>query len=88
MSSRGKTFLTPQLTLAVVFYVPYILIDVPSNLVIKHFKAGYYIPALIIGWGLVSTFMGLSKNFAGLVAARAFLGLFEGGELQQPRRWH
>lgn len=27
-----------------VFYVPYILWDVPSNLVIKHLKAGYYLP--------------------------------------------
>lgn len=37
----------------VVFYVPYILIDVPSNWVVKHFKAGYYLPFLIICWGLV-----------------------------------
>lgn len=27
-----------------VFYVPYILWDVPSNLVIKHLKAGHYLP--------------------------------------------
>lgn len=27
-----------------VFYVPYILWDVPSNLVIKHLKAGFYLP--------------------------------------------
>ena len=27
-----------------IFYVPYILWDVPSNLVIKHLKAGYYLP--------------------------------------------
>lgn len=27
-----------------IFYVPYILWDVPSNLVIKYFKAGYYLP--------------------------------------------
>lgn len=76
-----------QLTLAVVFYVPYILIDVPSNLMIKHFKAGYYIPFLIICWGLVSTFMGFSKDLAGLVTARSFLGLFEGGEWYQRSRY-
>lgn len=74
---RGNMFNTAL----VVFYVPYILIDVPSNWVIKHFKAGYYLPFLIICWGLVSTFMGLTKSFAGLVVARCFLGLFEGGLL-------
>ncbi|KAF7845983.1 hypothetical protein BT93_L5707 [Corymbia citriodora subsp. variegata] len=65
----------------VVFYVPYILIDVPSNLVIKHFKAGYYLPSLIICWGLVSTFMGLTKSYTGLLVCRCLLGLFEGGLL-------
>lgn len=37
----------------VVFYVPYILVDVPSNWIVKHFKAGRYLPFLIIMWGLV-----------------------------------
>ena len=37
----------------VVFYVPYILVDVPSNWIVKHFKAGRYLPFLITCWGLV-----------------------------------
>jgi MFS family permease len=65
----------------VVFYVPYILVDVPSNWIVKHFKAGRYLPFLITGWGMVSTFLGFTKSFGGLVAARAILGLFEGGLL-------
>lgn len=65
----------------VVFYVPYILVDVPSNWVVKYFKAGRYLPFLITCWGLVSTFLGFTKSYGGLVAARAFLGLFEGGLL-------
>jgi hypothetical protein len=40
-------------TALVVFYVPYILVDVPSNWIVKHFKAGRYLPALLTGWGLV-----------------------------------
>jgi hypothetical protein len=28
----------------VVFYVPYILVDVPSNWIVKHVGAGYYLP--------------------------------------------
>lgn len=62
----------------VVFYVPYILIDVPSNWIVKWVGAGIYLPAIMIAWGLVSTFLGFTKSFAGLVAARCLLGLFEG----------
>lgn len=64
-----------------VFYVPYICVDIPSNLVLKYFKAGYYLPFLIFAWGLVSTFTGFVKTYHGLLVARFFLGLFEGGLL-------
>ncbi|KAI1167894.1 MFS transporter-like protein [Nemania serpens] len=62
-----------------VFYIPYILVDVPSNWIIKDVKAGIYLPALITGWGLVSTFLGFTTSLAGLVVCRLLLGLFEGG---------
>jgi MFS family permease len=64
-----------------VFYIPYILVDVPSNWIIKRIRAGIYLPALITAWGVVSTFLGFTKSFGGLVAARFFLGAFEGGLL-------
>jgi MFS family permease len=48
---------------------------------VKFFKAGRYLPTLLICWGLVSTFLGFTKSFGGLVAARFFLGMFEGGLL-------
>ena len=64
-----------------IFYVPYICVDIPSNLVLKYFRAGYYIPGLLIGWGICSTFTGFCKSYGGLLAARFFLGLCEGGLL-------
>ena len=64
-----------------VFYVPYILIDVPSNWILKRIGAGYYLPGLLIGWGLVGTCMGSVKSYGGLIATRFFLGLCEGGLL-------
>ncbi|KAK0623998.1 MFS transporter-like protein [Immersiella caudata] len=64
-----------------VFYIPYILVDVPSNLLLKKFKAGVYLPTLITSWGLVCTCIGFTKSFAGLVVCRVLLGLFEGGIL-------
>lgn len=64
-----------------VFYIPYILVDVPSNLLLKRFRAGVYLPTLITAWGLVCTCIGFTRSFAGLVVCRLLLGLFEGGIL-------
>jgi len=64
-----------------VFYVPYICYDVPSNLVIKYFRAGFYLPSLLIAWGVVSMCTGFVKSYTGLLVARFFLGLAEGGLL-------
>ncbi|KAK4696229.1 hypothetical protein P7C71_g1651, partial [Lecanoromycetidae sp. Uapishka_2] len=64
-----------------VFYVSYVLIDVPSNWILKWIGAGYYLPGLMISWGIVGTCMGSVKSYGGLIAARCFLGLCEGGLL-------
>jgi MFS family permease len=65
----------------VVFYIPYIAIDIPSNWVVKRLQAGRYIPSLLIAWRTVSTFSGFAKSYAGLLAATFFLGLCGGGLL-------
>jgi hypothetical protein len=64
-----------------VFYIPYILVDVPSNLLVKRLRAGVYLPALITLWGIVCLCLGFVTSFAGLIACRLLLGLFEGGIL-------
>ena len=64
-----------------VFFILYIAVDVPSNWVVKHVKAGIYLPALITSWGIVCTCMGFIKSYAGLIICRLLLGLFEGGLL-------
>ena len=64
-----------------IFYVPYICIDVPSNWFLKYIGAGYYLPGLMLGWGLVGMCIGFVKSYEGLLAARFFLGLCEGGLL-------
>ena len=64
-----------------VFYIPYIMVDVPSNWVLKYFRAGRYLPFLIVAFGIVSLCTGFVKSYSGLLAARFFLGLCEGGLL-------
>jgi MFS family permease len=54
---------------------------VPSNWLVKRVGAGWYLPGLVIGWGLISMCIGFVKTYKGLLAARFFLGLMEGGLL-------
>jgi MFS family permease len=63
-----------------VFFVPYVLFEVPSNMLLAKFKRpSYYMGILILCWGAVMTLMGTVDNFSGLCATRFFLGLFEAG---------
>lgn len=55
------------------------LFEVPSNLVIKKFTPSRYIACITALWGIVATLTGVTQNFAGLVACRLLLGLFEAG---------
>jgi len=64
-----------------VFYVPYIIVDVPSNWLLKRVKAGVYLPSLILAWGIVCMCTGFTKSYAGLVVCRLILGACEGGIL-------
>lgn len=64
-----------------VFYIPYVLVDVPSNWFVKYFGANFYLPGLLIAWGIVGMCTGFVKSYGGLLACRFFLGLCEGGLL-------
>lgn len=60
-----------------VFFVPYILFEVPSNLIIKHVAPSTWLSAIIVLWGTATVGQGLVNNFGGLVAMRLLVGLFE-----------
>ena len=64
-----------------VFYVPYVLVDVPSNWLVKRVGAGLYLPGLAVAWALVAMCMGFVKSYPGLIVCRLALGLCEGGLL-------
>ncbi|KAJ7368288.1 MFS general substrate transporter [Mycena albidolilacea] len=64
-----------------VFYVTYLLVEVPSNLVMKKVKPNRWIPFLVFMWGGVTTLTSLVHNYGGLIAIRMFLGVCEGGLL-------
>ncbi|KAH6850582.1 general substrate transporter [Chaetomium sp. MPI-CAGE-AT-0009] len=61
-----------------ILYVGYILMQVPSNMMINVVsRPSIYIGCAMLLWGLISTLSGIVTNFAGMVAIRFFLGFVE-----------
>ncbi|ODV91547.1 hypothetical protein CANCADRAFT_72590 [Tortispora caseinolytica NRRL Y-17796] len=69
-----------QFNIAVlVFFVPYILLEIPSNLILKSITPSIWFGSIVSLWGITAIGMGFTTNFAGLVTARVFMGIFEAG---------
>lgn len=78
-----------------VFFVPYVIFEIPSNLILKRLRPHVWcestkddlrgilmfwiVSACMFLFGLVTTLQGLVQNYSGLIATRFFLGLFEAG---------
>lgn len=62
-----------------IFYIVYIFVEVPSNILLKIIGPRFYLPLLVVGFGFVSMCSSFVKTFPQLLVARAFLGVFEGG---------
>lgn len=62
-----------------IFYIIYIFVEVPSNILLKIIGPKFYLPMLVVGFGFVSLCTAFVTSYEGLLAARAFLGVFEGG---------
>lgn len=62
-----------------IFFIPYILFEVPSNLVLKKLAPSTWLSLIMVLWGIATIGMGLVKNFEGLIAMRVLLGFFEAG---------
>jgi hypothetical protein len=54
-----------------VFFIPYALLEIPSNMVLKMMRPSIWIGAMMLAWGTVMTLMGIVKDFDGLTGARA-----------------
>ncbi|KAG5765319.1 hypothetical protein H9Q72_006616 [Fusarium xylarioides] len=62
-----------------IFFPFYIIAEIPSNMGMKRFRPWIWISSMMVVWGICCTLMGIVHNYAGLLAARSFLGLAEGG---------
>ncbi len=62
-----------------VFFVPYVLLEVPSNLALVRFGARWWIARIMASWGLISAAHAFAWNADSLYALRALLGAAEAG---------
>jgi MFS family permease len=71
----GNQYLT-GLTL---FFIGYVLFEIPANIVLKRTSPRLWLPTLTLFWGIVATLMGVTQNMAGFFVVRFFLGVTEAG---------
>ncbi|KXN73682.1 MFS general substrate transporter [Conidiobolus coronatus NRRL 28638] len=62
-----------------IFFISYILFEVPSNLILKKIPVPIWISRIMITWGAITIALAFVTNFAGLMAGRFFLGIAEAG---------
>ncbi|KXN73678.1 MFS general substrate transporter [Conidiobolus coronatus NRRL 28638] len=62
-----------------IFFIGYILFEVPSNLLLKKFTPPRWIARIMVTWGAITMALAAVKNFEGLIAGRFFLGVAEAG---------
>ncbi|KAL4934718.1 major facilitator superfamily domain-containing protein [Aspergillus undulatus] len=62
-----------------VFFIPYILFEVPSNMLLKRIKPSWWLSGIMAAWGVVTVCQGVTGSFAGLVVCRVLIGALEAG---------
>ena len=68
-------------TALAVFYVTYILVELPSNIILKKVGGNIWLPTITFAWGAVTACTAATQNYAGFLIIRLVLGACEGGLL-------
>lgn len=64
-----------------IFFIGYVLFEVPSNILLERVGARRWIARIMVTWGLMSAAMALAQGPYSLAALRFFLGVAEAGLL-------
>lgn len=64
-----------------VFYISYIIFEIPCNMACKYIGPGWFIPATSLGFGIASIGTAFVKDFSSACGVRFLLGIFEAGML-------
>ncbi|KAI1827484.1 MFS general substrate transporter [Xylaria intraflava] len=68
----------PNIALTI-FFVPYILFEIPSNILMKRFNPRVWLSGCILVFGIVMISQGFVQSYGSLLATRFLLGLAEAG---------
>ncbi|ETN38742.1 uncharacterized protein HMPREF1541_06780 [Cyphellophora europaea CBS 101466] len=68
-------------TVLSVFYISYIVFEIPSNMACKWIGPGWFIPAISLGFGIMTVCFAFVRTFSAACGVRFLLGLFEAGML-------
>lgn len=62
-----------------IFYVPFVLVEAPSNLIMSlpKVKPNWYLGVNMLVLGVVSMCQGLTASYHGMLAIRFLMGIFE-----------
>ncbi|TLS31029.1 hypothetical protein PpBr36_03874 [Pyricularia pennisetigena] len=63
----------------VVFFVTYVVFEVPSNMVLSRTRPSLYLPGIMIIWGAITCGMAFTPSYEALIAFRVLMGVFEAG---------
>ncbi|KAF3913405.1 hypothetical protein ABW20_dc0108739 [Dactylellina cionopaga] len=61
----------------VVFFIGYVLCEIPSNMILSRVNPSFYIPFMMFLWGIVTICMGFIKTYHHLVGLRVIVGVME-----------
>ena len=61
------------------FFIGYLLLEVPSNLALHRFGARRWIARIMVSWGIVATVMAFVPNAGTMYLLRFLLGVAEAG---------
>lgn len=62
-----------------VFFFGYLIMEVPSNMILSRSRPSLFLPAIMLVWGALSAAMAASKSYGTLLAFRFILGCIESG---------
>ena len=62
-----------------IFFIPFILIEVPSNLImgLPRVRPNVFLGINMFVLGIIATCQGLTRSYGGLLALRFLMGIFE-----------
>ncbi|KAI9041318.1 MFS general substrate transporter [Aspergillus affinis] len=63
----------------VVFFVGYVVFEVPSNLLLSRSRPSLFLPGIMVVWGALTCVTAAIKDYKHLVVLRALLGCIEAG---------